>query len=225
MDPRITSLVRTSSAGGRFRGACRFAALLFLVGLLLPASVPSRAQAVNPANFALRPPAGARVAIVEFDDLECPSCAHANPILEQAAARYKIPWIRHDFLIPYHNWSKMAAIDARWFDTKSKALGDEYRNAVFANQANIYSPVVLNQFTEKFARSHGLALPFAIDPQGTLLAEVNADVELGKRIGISLTPTIYIVSQGPKGPTSVQVMDPDKDLYRTIDQVLAQTRH
>jgi protein-disulfide isomerase len=189
--------------------------------LLLIAAAGARCQ----DNSALKPPAGARVAIIEFDDLQCPSCAHANPLLEGAAAKYKIPWIRHDFLIPYHNWSKAAAVNARWFDTRSKALGDEYRNQVFANQISIETPVQLQQFTQRFAQSHGVALPFAIDPQGKLLDEVNADNELGKRIGITQTPTIYIVTAGAKGPSSVQVKDPDHDLYTTIDQAMAATRH
>jgi len=136
---------------------------------------------------ALKPPPGAHIAIVEFDDLECPSCAHANPILKGAAAQYKIPWIRHDFLIPGHLWSANAAVDARWFDTRSKALGDEYRDEVFANQSYIYNPNVLQQFTEKFAQAHGVALPFAIDPEGKLAAAVQADTDLGKNTGVSAT--------------------------------------
>ncbi|MGP8268796.1 MAG: DsbA family protein, partial [Terracidiphilus sp.] len=115
---------------------------------------------------ALHPPAGARVAIVEFADYECPDCARANPLLKEAAAKYKIPLVRHDFPLPMHNWSFTAAVNARWFDTKSKALGDEYRDQVFANQISIYSPALLAQFTEKFAADHQIALPFAIDPQG-----------------------------------------------------------
>ena len=173
----------------------------------------------------LKPPGGARVAIVEFDDLQCPACAHANPLLEQAAAKYKIPWIRHDFLISYHNWSKQAALNARWFDTRSKELGDEYRNQVFANQNSIETPVQLIQFTQRFAQSHGTAVPFSVDPQGKLQAAIDADIELGKRIGITETPTIYIVTDGPKGTSAAQVKNPDQDLYSMIDQAMAATRH
>jgi protein-disulfide isomerase len=174
---------------------------------------------------ALKPPSGARVAIVEFDDLQCPLCAHVNPLLKQAAANYKIPWVRHDFLIPYHNWSRDAAAKARWFDVKSRALGDEYRDQIFANQPDIYNVNVLNQFTQKFAQSHGIALPFAFDPQGKLDAAVQADTDLGKRTGIGATPTIFIVTANSKGPAYIQVLDPDRDLYRTIDRALADTRH
>jgi protein-disulfide isomerase len=173
--------------------------------------------------YGLRPPAGARVAIVEFDDLECPACAAANPALKAAAAQYKIPWVRHDFLIPYHTWSRNAAIDARWFDLKSKALGDEYRDQVFASQNSIYNPDVLFQFTQKFAQSHGLALPFAIDPQGALSRDVDADVALAKRTGIHSTPTIFVVAAGSKGVTYTQVLKPSQDLYSDIDKALAST--
>jgi len=172
---------------------------------------------------ALRPPAGARVAIVEFDDLQCPACAAANPILKAAAAQYKIPWVRHDFLIPYHNWSRNAAINARWFDQKGQALGDEYRDEVFANQRSIYNPDSLAQFTQRFAQSHGITLPFAIDPQGKLANEVNADAALAQRTGIKSTPTIFIVAANSKGVPFTQVLNPAQDLYTIIDRAIADT--
>ncbi|HEY1159375.1 MAG TPA: thioredoxin domain-containing protein [Terracidiphilus sp.] len=182
---------------------------------------PSRGTQVHDPS-GLRPPAGARVAIVEFEDLECPDCANANPILKQAAATYKIPWVRHDFPLPFHNWSFNAAVDARWFDLKSKALGDEFRDQVFANQPSITSPDVLRQFTQKFADYHKIDLPFALDPQGKLAADVKADYALGQRIGIEHTPTIWVVTANSKGAPFVEVVDRSK-LYQLIDQAIADT--
>jgi protein-disulfide isomerase len=198
-----------------------FAMALFGVQALAGQSSPTKVLNAS----ALKPPPGAHIAIVEFDDLECPSCAHANPILKGAAAQYKIPWVRHDFLIPGHLWSANAAVNARWFDTRSKALGDEYRDEVFANQSYIYNPNVLQQFTEKFAQAHGVALPFAIDPEGKLAAAVQADTDLGKNTGVVRTPTIFIVTASASGSNYLEVLDADHDLYRTIDQALAQSRH
>ncbi|MGD0632277.1 MAG: thioredoxin domain-containing protein [Terracidiphilus sp.] len=183
---------------------------------------PNPGTAVHDTS-ALRPPVGAKVAIVEFEDLECPDCAHANPLLKEATGKYKIPWVRHDFPLPFHNWSFNAAVNARWFDLKSKALGDEYRDAVFANQPAITSPEILHDFTDKFARSHGIDLPFAIDPQGKLAAEVKGDYALGQRIGIEHTPTIWVVTASSKGAPFVEVLDRSK-LYQLIDQALADTR-
>src|ERR1700685_2429443 len=87
-----------------------FAAYVFLGSPAAHAQFgpPDRGTAVHDPS-ALRPPAGARVAIIEFEDLECPDCARANPLLKEAAAKYKIPWVRHDFPLPFHAWSFNAA--------------------------------------------------------------------------------------------------------------------
>lgn len=203
---------------------------LMTASLLVAASAGAHAQFAPPSPgtqvhdpSALKPPAGARVAIVEFEDMECPDCARANPLLKEAAANYKIPWVRHDFPLPFHAWSTQAAINARWFDTKSKKLGDEYRDAVFANQPSIVDLSGLRQFTEKFAADRKIQLPFAMDPQGKLAAEVKADYALGQRIGIEHTPTIWVVTSHSKGAPFVEVVDRSK-LYQLIDQALEDTK-
>ena len=205
-------------------------ASLAAAGLLLAAPA-ARAQFAPPAPgtqvhdpAALRPPAGARVAIVEFEDMECPDCAHANPLLREAAAKYNIPWVRHDFPLPFHPWSFQAAVNARFFDTKSKKLGDEYRDAVFDNQVSFgEDPNRLRDFTEKFAADRKIALPFALDPMGKLQAEVKADYALGQRVGIEHTPTIWVVTANSKGAPFVEVVDRSK-LYQLIDQALEDTK-
>jgi protein-disulfide isomerase len=173
----------------------------------------------------LRPPAGARVAIFEFEDLECPDCARAYPLLKEAAAKYDIPWVKHDFPLPFHAWSFQAAVNARWFDTKSKKLGDDYREAVFANQQSIASLDDLHSFTDKFSTARKVAFPFAVDPQGNLAAEVKSDYALGQRIGIEHTPTIWVVTNKTGGGSApfVEVVDRTK-LYDIIDQALATTK-
>jgi protein-disulfide isomerase len=172
---------------------------------------------------ALKPPAGHNVAIIEFYDLECPLCAQTNPQLIAAANQYKIPWLRHDFLIPGHIWSPQAAINARYFDTRNGKLGNDYRDYIFANQNSIETPVDLRNWTQKFAQAHGVALPFAIDPMGKFAAEIQADIDLGRRIGVEHTPTIFIVASGGHAPPFTEVVDRSR-LFQTIDQVLAETR-
>jgi protein-disulfide isomerase len=218
---RQTDMSRFFPLAHSFSPRARALAAVALALICVTARAQTPVQVLDAS--ALHPPAGARVAIVEFDDLQCPACAAANPTLMAAAAKYHIPWVRHDFLIPYHNWSRNAAIDARWFDQKSKGLGDEYRNEVFANQASIYNPSSLDQFTQKFAQSHGVALPFAVDPQGKLAGEVDADVALAKRTGITSTPTIFVVTAGGKGAPFTQVLNPSQQLYTDIDQAIAST--
>jgi protein-disulfide isomerase len=189
-------------------------------------AVPALAQRTNVRDSsALKPPPGSRVAIYEFEDLECPDCARAAPLVKEAAAKYHIPLVRHDFPLPFHPWSFDAAVYARWFDTKAtkaKPLGDEFRDAVFASQPNITSTDEVRTFADNFAKSHGLELPFAIDPAGTLAAKVKADYALGQRIGIEHTPTIWVVTDEKKGTPFVEVIDRSK-LYQMIEEAQAET--
>jgi protein-disulfide isomerase len=173
----------------------------------------------------LKPPAGSHVAIFEFADLECPMCARENPVLKEAAAKYHVPWLRHDFPLPQHNWSFVAAVNARWFDQEPKHLGNEYRDAVFANQINIETKDDLREFTQKFAQQHGVALPFVIDPQDKLSDAVKADYALGTRLGVHQTPTVWIVTDRTGGAAPYTEVTDFSKLYTILDQATEQTGH
>ena len=189
--------------------------------VILPLLMVVAAVAATPHDTrALRPPKGARVAIVVFEDLQCPDCARANPLLEEAARAYKIPVVRYDFPLPMHNWSFQAALLARYLDTKSQKLGDEFRSEVFKHQPEI-TPDNLRAFAEKFAQEHKVALPFVVDPKGELERKVRADFQLGQATGIQHTPTIYVVSSSTTGQPFVEVVD-RTNLYRLIDDMLQQ---
>lgn len=183
-----------------------FAAVLF-------ASLVSAQDAVNPA---LRPPKGAQIALVVFEDLQCPQCRRDAPLVAQAAKTYKIPVVRHDFPLPMHNWSYQAAVIAHYFDSRSKQLGIDFRDYIFEHQPEIF-PTNLQQFAEKFAAEHKVDLPFVVDPQGKFAAEVNAERALGIALHLDHTPTIYVVSGNPKGRPFAEVKEPSSELFQTID--------
>jgi protein-disulfide isomerase len=165
----------------------------------------------------LRPPKGAPVALIVFQDLQCPKCRSDAPLEEQAAKAHKIPLVLHDFPLPMHNWSFKAAVIARYFDTQSKDLGNAFRDYIFQHQPEI-TPDNLQSFAQKFAAEHKVDLPFVIDPQGKLAAEVNADKELGRKVGIQHTPTIYVVSSKNPARPLVEVTDTSQ-LFQLIEAV------
>jgi protein-disulfide isomerase len=175
------------------------------------------ASAQDVKSSVLKPPKGAQVAIVVFEDLECPDCARAAPLLEEAAKTYNIPVVRHDFPLPMHPWAFDAAILARYFDTHSKKVGNEFRMQAFAHQLEI-SRENLHAFAEKFATEHKIDLPFVIDAQGKLADEVRADRDLGQKIGLEHTPTIYVVSNKSQGKPFVEVVDRSQ-LFAMIDSI------
>ncbi len=170
----------------------------------------------------LRPPAGARVAIVEWEDLECPDCARANGILLEAVKKYNIPLVRHDFPLPFHVWSFQAAVDARWFDMRSKRVGDAFRDALFAEQPTIRSQEGLRRFAVRFAEQHHLRFPMVVDPKERMTALVKADYALGQSVGIRHTPTIWVVTNRKSSAPFVEVVDRPR-LFTMIDEALRET--
>ena len=178
-------------------------ALVFLASVWL-ASICFGADASS-----LKPPPGAKVAVVMFEDLECPDCARSYPVVWGAAKAHKIPVVLHDFPLPKHNWSFDAAIYARYFDTKSQQMGNDFRAFMYQNQPNVTRDN-LRQFVQKFAEDKKVPLPFNIDPEGKLKAKVQADYELGQRINLEHTPTIFVVGQGASSSPFVEVVDREK---------------
>lgn len=199
--------------------------LLSATLLLSLAGVAATAQTALPAGQGthfrdtsmLVPPPGAKVAIMEWEDLECPACAHAFPFVHMAMNHYKIPLVRHDFQIPGHLWSHEASLFARYLEDKvSPDLATDYRRQVFASQYKIASKDDLNRFTQEFFTAHGKQIPFVLDPSGQLSKEVDADKDLGLKLGVMHTPTIVVVTN--KG--WIEVVDVS-NLYQAIDQAEA----
>jgi hypothetical protein len=200
---------------------------VLIAALFVGAGVFAQAQFSVPPNQGdhlrdtslLKPPAGAKVAIWEFDDLECPACAHEVPIVHAAAERYKIPIVHHDYPWNYHVWSFEAAVTARYLqDGGSQKLAEEFRRDVFAKQTLIASREDLASFTRRWFQAHGQSLPFVMDASGNCKNEVNADHALGDRIGVRRTPCIFVVTDH----SWTQILDIN-ELYSTIDIALAQS--
>jgi protein-disulfide isomerase len=168
----------------------------------------------------LKPPAGARVAIVVFEDLECPTCAVAYPQVWAASKKYKVPVTLYDFPLPMHPWSLDAAIFARYFDTKSQQLGNDFRGYIYRNQTQI-DKGNLRQYVDKFANENKAPLPFVFDPDGQLKAKVMADRDLGNKIGVRGTPTIFVVGNGGAATPAIEVTDDRSKLDPAIEDMLS----
>ena len=191
----------------------RTARLLALCFLGLGASAAH--AAADGSQLALPP--GATVAIVVFEDLQCPDCARAHPGLLAASEASKVPLVIHDFPIPRHAWAFPAAVLARYFTSLSPTMGVEFRSFIFENQKDI-TPDNLRQFGEQFARQHQMQLPADIDPDGKLQAQVQADFDLGKQIHLEYVPLMFVLGPGLGAANFVEVMDPAE-----IPDVVART--
>jgi len=166
----------------------------------------------------LKPPPGARVAIVVFEDLECPSCATAYPMIWQAANAHKVPVMLRDFPLQAHPWSFDAAVFARYFDTKSQKLGEDFRGYIYKNQPQI-DKQNLRQYVDKFANDNKAPIPFVLDPDGQLKAKIIADRDLGTQIGLQHTPTIFVIGNGGAATPPIEIDDYSK-IGQAVEEML-----
>ncbi len=204
------------------------AAALFFSSL----SLAAQGFGTNPPNVfrnldTLKPPAGAKVAIVVFEDLGCPGCAAAHPIELDAARSTKVPLVRYDFPIPAHIWTFDGAVCARYIQTKiSPQLAEQFRSDVFKVQASIANKDDIHRFTQLWLERHGQHMPFVLDPDGSLAKAVKADYDLGLRINLTHTPTILVVTRDHQqivcGTGTNETTDPEK-VYPAIEAALAST--
>lgn len=166
----------------------------------------------------LKPPPGARVAIVVFEDLECPTCAREYPHVWEVANANKVPVVLRDFPLAIHPWSFEAAIFARLFDESSEKIGNDFRGYIYRNQSLI-TKANLRQYVDKFASDNKVPVPFAVDADGKLKAKILADRDLGTQLGIQGTPAIYVVGTGG-APAAVTQYD---KLDQVVQEMLAKS--
>ncbi len=190
---------------------------LALTLVVVAAAVMSFAQDTS----ALLPPKGSPVAIIVFEDLQCPDCAKAEPILKAVEEEAKVPLVRHDMPLPMHAWAYDAHIIARYIDSLSPAAGEKYRHWVFTNQISINAKNLRGMSQRVLDEQKLPALPDNIDPKGTLAAKVKADFQLGQRAGVGHTPTIFVASHKTISQPIVEDVDHDL-LLKVIDETKAQ---
>ena len=197
--------------------------LLSLTGIFLALGA-QMSQAQHDMST-LKPPAGSHVALIEFADMECPMCARQNPTIKDAAAKYHVPWLRHDFPLQMHVWSFQAAVNGRWFDTSRRSWATNTGTSSSRTRSASRPRTICASFTEKFAQQHGMALPFVIDPQGKLADEVKADYALGERLGVHQTPTVWVVTDRTGGAAPYTEVTDYSKLYTMLDEATAETGH
>jgi protein-disulfide isomerase len=162
---------------------------------------------------------------VEFADLQCPDCARAASLLDEAVKTYKIPLVVYDFPLPQHPWAFDASIYAHYFRTKSTPksnLESKFRLFIYENQSAI-TPQNLREYVDKFSKANNAPVPFVVDPQGKLAAQVRAAKDKGIAVNVQHTPTIYVVTAKTTGTPFVEVVNRN-DLFSMIDQALAETK-
>lgn len=140
-------------------------------------------------------PADARVTIVEFSDYQCPHCKQLYTVMRAIEEKYpQVRAVYKDFpLAGIHPWATTAAVGARCAFAQSADGFWKMHDAIFEYQdvissENVYEKMIdfaVRLGLDKDAFKVCMALPEAKQA-------IMADVEEGKAVQISSTPTVFV---------------------------------
>ncbi|MBY0494800.1 MAG: thioredoxin domain-containing protein [Cyanobacteria bacterium] len=173
---------------------------------------PPRYTVPTGGDDPVRGNASAPVTIVEFSDYQCPFCARVNPTLAKVRETYgdRVRIVFKDFPLPNHPQAPKAAEAARCAGDQSKYW--EMHDAMFANQRALEVPALKQ--TARAIGLDGASFDQCLDA-GKWAPAVREARELGEKMGVNSTPTLYV-----NGRAVIGAM-PFENFKSIIDEELA----
>jgi protein-disulfide isomerase len=167
-------------------------------------------------NGPAKGPAKAAVTIVEFSDMQCPHCAKAAPTIDQLLAQEpEVHFVFQSFPLPMHNWAGKAAdyvdcVGQASSQPASQPVNDQvwkFIQKTFDEQANITQANVDEKLkaiaTAAGANADDIA---ACAAKPDTKARVEASLALGKSVGVTGTPVLFINGRSVPGGAPVDLL-------------------
>lgn len=185
--------------------------------------IPFGARPFDPARKTLemgitgpaRGPKEAAVTIVEFGDLQCPACKAAQPAIEGLiAAEPNARFVFQNFPLDMHNWAAKGAAYADCVGVASTDAFWKFITQTYATQADITAENVDEKLTAlaEAAGLNGVDIAACAKTPGTE-ARVEVSLALGKLVGVTGTPTLFINGRSIGNISQV----PAETLKRLVD--------
>ncbi|MEO8502939.1 MAG: thioredoxin domain-containing protein [Acidobacteriota bacterium] len=161
--------------------------------------------------------ANASVILVEFSDFQCPFCSRIIPAIDGVKKNYadRVKIVFHQFpLNSIHPFAQKAAEAALCAQEQGKFW--ELHDLLFKEQDKLD----IADLKDKATRAGLNAEQFnsCLDG-GKMVARVAAEIELGTKIGVQGTPTVYLNGRQVQGGAL-----PYEELAKEIDAELAKTK-
>jgi protein-disulfide isomerase len=196
--------------------------------LLQPSGQPVRPQPPNTLDIhgeSFRGDSGARVAIIEYADFECPYCGEYErktfpQILSDYIETGKVKYFYRDLPLPMHARALPAARAARCAGEQGKYW--EMHDSLFAKQNALSAPAVLD-------RAQTLGLDTAKFSECLSSEKYTVDIQKSaleaQKMGIDGTPTFFLGVVEPSGDVTIEKRlqgTAPFDVFKTeIDALLA----
>ena len=150
---------------------------------------PNRVYEVKAGSSPAKGPADAPITIVEFSDFQCPYCSRVGPTLEKVLEDYpeQVRVVYKHYPLSFHKQALPAAKASAAAGRQGKFW--EMHDLLFQNQRNLSEAAF-----KGYAKQLGLDMAqFEQDYASEEIAkEVEADVLLARRLGITGTPCFFV---------------------------------
>ncbi len=168
----------------------------------------ARAKLEKGLNGPAKGPAKAQVTIVEFSDMQCPHCKQVAPTVEQLLAQEPgAHFVFQNFPLPGHNW---AEIGASYVDCVGRASNDavwKFIQKAFEQQESITEANAQEKLKAIAAESGANADEVtACATKPDTKARIQASLALGKSVGVTGTPAIFINGRMLTGGVPLEVL-------------------
>ena len=158
---------------------------------------------LNLQGAASKGPADAKIVLVEFGDLECPSCRQLDYVLRAVLPKYpQVRLVFKDFpLETIHPWAMTAAITGRCALQQSSDAFWKYHDSVYDNQdlispENAYNKLL--EFAVQAGASEDKLKACIADPKTQELVR-QSEAE-GHALDVTSTPTTFVDGRRLVGP-------------------------
>jgi protein-disulfide isomerase len=173
----------------------------------------ARSKLEKGVNGPAKGPAKASVTIVEFSDMQCPHCQKAAAGIEQLLAQEpEAHFVFQNFPLPSHNWAEKAAgyVDCVGRVPAGGTSNDavwKFIQKTFDEQANITEANADEKLkaisTASGANADEIA---ACAVKAETKARVEASLALGKSVGVSGTPSLFINGRNVPGGAPIDLL-------------------
>jgi protein-disulfide isomerase len=147
----------------------------------------------------------AKVVIVEYSDFQCPFCAKGAELLKKIKEKYgkKVKVAFKQFPLPFHNHAEQAAVASLCANEQGSEKFWKMHDEMFANQETALDPEGLKNTAKKISLKMDVFEKCL--SENKYLAQVKADMEEGKKIGVKSTPTFFVNGQLVSGAQPMEV--------------------
>ena len=161
----------------------------------------------GPTSFG---PKGAKVTLVEFSDFQCPYCSQAGKAVKALKAKYsdKVRFVFRHFPLSFHKDANLAAQASMAAAAQGKFF--EYHDVLFDNQQKL-ARENLEEYVKKVSGLDLAKFKKALDDK-TYTKVVDADVEMGTKMAVRGTPTMFLNGVRVNNPTDVEAISKEIEL-------------